>query len=613
MCGILGFTYNDSAKLKKGLNALAHRGPDGEGVFERSDISLGHRRLSIIDLSSLSAQPMVKEDGKFALVFNGEIYNYEALRADLEAKGAHFESQGDTEVILEGYRLEGAAFFQKLRGMWAVVIYDEGKQTLTLARDYFGIKPLYYAVDGNHNLSFASELKAFRHFLPSLSPNKKSYYQLWSLGYFTAPATCYHEVLALEPGNVMTWDLKHKKEKERFSLDWQKVAVDPVLLTWEESVSYLEDLLLDSVRAHFVADVPVGLLLSGGTDSSLLAALAKKAGFSPQAYHLAIKGSEDNDFAPRVAKALNLEFLPVMMGEKELEDHYEETLALMDSPTGDLSLLPTSLIYKMVGGKTKVVLSGEGGDELFSGYLRHLHLNRLASIKESSVWEKRLDKLQGTGAGAFHFLNPLRGRVQQKLITLGLENNLTEAYWQAAGIINETELAGQAKKFLWHFYQLQKNNFVLPPSLFFDLSLYLPGDLLPKGDISSMAYAVEGRVPFLDKVLLEGLLSKIPNDYLLSAKGRGKPLLKSVLSRLLEPSLVERSKKGFSFSVKRYYGESLQKDFQKAVDFHLAQAENFGLAGTRLAALLRQNQSAEVFRKFPRFAFAMITSYKLFR
>jgi len=576
MCGIAGNTKNE--RVDDAIRKISYRGPDDRGTFVDKNISLGHCRLSIIDLSQNAHQPMTREG--LTIVYNGEIYNFKELG---------YKSTSDTEVILKGYKDEGVSFFSKLRGMWAFALYD--KQKLILARDIFGIKPLYYSIRDDQ-IYFASELKSIRVMLGNVEPNTDYYYQFFNLGYFIAPQTCYKNVYKVMPGEILSWDIK----KRKLSKQNMELSEGEEYLSFEETINLTEKALQESVNAHFVSDVPVGLLLSGGNDSSLLAALS--AHKKPIAYHLEIKGSPDSDYAKKVSKHLGLELVSVEMSELMMKQQYEKLWSFIDEPTGDISIIPTSLIYSLIKGKSKVVLSGEGGDEMFGGYLRHNNLAGLAKMKTINL------KLPyGTSKLSIKYINPILSRLRDLFV-----HNLIDVYLKEVKII---DFPIQSKKIKADLYKLYLNKDIKSSNnLFFDRFMYLPDNLMSKTDISSMSSSIEARVPFLDKKFLSFILNRVNPRYCLSPEYKNKIVLKKIMEKYLPKDLIYRSKKGFSFSFEKYGGSSFKKDAIAAIIFHRENANSFGLLNER--KLLDPGNATLLIRKYPRFVFALITNWKIF-
>lgn len=606
MCGILGISNNSIDLVKDSIGLLTHRGPDYEGLYCDEEVSLGHRRLSIIDLTSGSNQPMVSEDGDYVIVFNGEIYNFAELRNDLEKSGVIFKTNGDTEVILNGYIHQGIDFFSLMRGMWALAIYDKKKSSIILSRDYFGIKPLYYGLKDS-DLVFASEIKVLKNMYLGQKINSKYYYQFFNLGYFIAPHTQYADIFKMKPGEIIIWSIDDKKIKSKQINITGEDNHQFKELDEQEVSTIVENSLRDSLQAHFVSDVPVGILLSGGNDSSLLVALAKELGKNPTAYHLSIKGSSDTYYADKVAKHLNIPYQSIEMDQDLLDRQYHKLIDILDEPTGDVSIIPTSLIYSLINKQTKVVLSGEGGDELFGGYLRHNVLLKHSKVTRKNLTYGLFSNLMSTSSyRSISLINPFLARIRN-ILNNKINNDVIGVYLQQVKIVDFPIAPNKIRDDL---YQLWHDKTVSSPaSLFFDIAMYLPNNLMYKNDIASMFSSIEARVPFLDKVFYNSIL-KINDIFRLSPRYQSKKILKNILLKYLPVDLVVRNKKGFGFNFLTYHKELFLRDLKEALVFHRNNADKFGL-DCNLKTFIADSNCEIILKKYPRFAFALVTNWKL--
>jgi asparagine synthase (glutamine-hydrolysing) len=604
MCGIAGVTNGNQNTVEKMSAALFHRGPDQSGVYKQGRVVFGQQRLSIIGIAPSGKQPMVSDDGKYILTYNGEIYNYKELKNELQTGGCVFKTETDTEVVLQGYIKEGVRFFNKMRGMWAFALYDVPNGKIILSRDQFGIKPLYYTEHGN-TLSFASELKALRQLGIPITPNTDEYYTFFNLGYFISPHTCVRDVYTVEPGQIITYDLEGKY----LTKDTLCIKSTPVsfLESEEQVIEKLHEALLDSIRMHYVSDVPVGILFSGGTESSLVASLSKQAGYTPRAYHLAVKGSNDLPYVEKISAHLGLEVDLLQMTNKEINSQYEEMWETLDVPFGDLSLIPTLCIFKHIQGKSKVVLSGEGGDEYFGGYKRQQPLAKMRTMKEHNYVLAVFNGLVFSSRHHFPFasnsINTLRS-----LYLKYFADDVIGMYIRGARIFDYPFKVQKLRKKLFSLYEEQKDS---QANLFFDRQLYLRDNLLYKDDIASMAYGIEARVPFVDKVVDEFIRSSIPEDMVFSTSYREKYLLKKVLEKYLPTDLVYRKKSGFSFKFDLYQIPSFYSDLQAALVFHKQHADLFEI--TNEMELLDVKLAENYMLKNPRFAFALVSNWRMFR
>ena len=426
---------------------------------------------------------MVSVSAHTSIVFNGEIYNYRALRADLVREGAAFATESDTEVILEGYERHGTQFFDRMRGMWTFVIHDRRGNRLIAARDPFGIKPLNYALQ-NGSIYFASEINCLKEHL-SLEPDPTAYALFYNLGYFLAPATPYRNVSKLRPGEVLTWDIQAKKFAAPLCIS-RFVEERAHISSCDEAINALDAAFEDSIEAHYVADVPVSILLSGGTDSSLIAAFSQKLGKRPDAYHVAIAGSEDTRYATSIATHLGIDLTVEELDQETLARQYEKVWEILDEPTGDISIIPTSLIFAKIKGKSKVVLSGEGGDELFGGYVRHSLFRRHQKVTGRNPADAFFNSLLFTNTSALSSWNPLVQRTRETFLRAALPDDLIGAYLRGARLIDYPIENKVDRNALFELYQSEAGE-KIPPALAFDMIAYLPNDLLPKSDIASMA------------------------------------------------------------------------------------------------------------------------------
>ena len=603
MCGILGLTIEDPAKLKVMHAQLVHRGTDGEGALVLDGVSLGHARLSIIDCEARSNQPMISHDGNSVITFNGEIYNYQELREELVAEGTTFATQSDTEVILEGYSRYGAAFFSKLRGMWAFAIHDKVRKQLVLSRDQFGIKPLYYAIESG-TLYIASEIRALKSVLNTISPNTDAYYQYFSFGFFLFENTYIKEIKKLPPGEILVWDIEKKEcvSSTQIVVSEEKKVVH----TYEDTIEKLKKTLKESVQAHFISDVPVSMLLSGGTDSSLIAAMAKDLGKNFTCYTLGVKGSIDTAYAKKIAEALHLDVQYVEMKESDLADQYEKIWNTIDEPTADVSIIPTTLIYSKIAGKAKVVLSGEGGDELFGGYERHQVFSGITSFTDALPlhW---LQSLYGVSTVALRYWNPLISRVQNVLgKKYGGMISAYEKHMRIAGI----PIA--AKKIRKDLENMSANAGNIQPNLYFDRNVYLPQDLLYKNDNSSMAATIEARVPFVDAKVSAWVDTHVLPEYQLSKAYAKKRVLKDVLATYLPKELVFRPKSGFGFSLRVYNAKQFLLDTTAAMEYHYEHAAQYGI-DKKMKRFIHKKNAELLLQKYPRFCFALVSNWKMWQ
>lgn len=536
MCGIAGISWQDQKLIGQMTGRLNHRGPDSQGLVVENGVSLGHTRLKIVDLSSRGAQPMKYKH--LTISFNGEIYNYKQLRHKLQAQGYRFSSQTDTEVILKGYHHFGDKLTKHLRGMWAFVIHDHREHQLFLSRDHFGIKPLYYRHQGRE-FAFASQISALPH---------KSLFQLDPLSlnayffhrYIPQPQTIYSQVKALPPGYNGVYELKTGRLKLKSYYHLSQAVARQSHLSVNQVRERLAELLPQIVAEQLVADVRVGVFLSGGLDSSLLSSLAQKIhpqietfgiGFSQPSY-------DETNYAQLVADRLGLKYHSQII---KLDDQLiANALDNLDQPLADPALLPTYALSQHARSRLTVALSGDGADEVFGGYDTY----RAAAIAKHlpPMLPKLLQPLS-------HLLSEGESKVSQVfMLKRFLERYHPNPTWRhhlATAIAPEAsrrQLLTQAMISDSSLTSLSSGELADPQRL--DINMYLPGDILPKTDLASMAFALEVRVPYLDHRLVELGLS-LPQT-LRFGPNRGKVWLKQYAQSFLPSEVVNRPKRGLS-------------------------------------------------------------------
>src|SRR3954454_9170742 len=546
MCGICGVVSAsgsvDPERLARMSATLVHRGPDSAGEFVEGPVGLAARRLSIIDLET-GDQPIANEDGTLHVVQNGELYNYRELRRGLERAGHTFRTHGDTEVLLHLYEEHGEGFAERLRGMFAVAIWDAPRRRLVLARDRFRIKPLYYrAVDGG--LAFASELRA----LPRGAIDLDALEAFLAFNAIPAPLSIFKDARKLPAGHALVWQEGRDIALERYARPGPVPATDVRADDEAELVEELRARLRDSVRAHLLADVPVGVLLSGGVDSAVLAALAAQE--TPEAVHTFTIGFEERSFdergdARRVAEqyATNHHELLVRPDPQRLLPALAD---VFDEPFADSSALPTYLVSQLASEHVKVALSGEGGDELFGGYYTYtadLLADRVAPL--ARLARPFVERLPTSTARASFDYKAKRFVRAAHLPPLERHHGWKEIFSADA----RAELRGTRSAFdPVDVYRLRYGETEGADELArlqdIDFGIYLVDDLLVKTDRASMAHSLEARVPFLDSVITNFAFT-------LATKHKVRGLSKKVLLRKAAEPLVPRQvvhgrKRGFS-------------------------------------------------------------------
>lgn len=574
MCGIAGFISQKYTReeLSTATHCIQHRGPDGEGLFFETkngwNTGLGHRRLSIIDLSNAADQPMQSHCGRYTMIFNGEIYNYKEIR-DTKFAGVSWRSSGDTEVVLESFAKYGAECFQWLNGMFALAIWDAKLNRLTLARDHIGIKPLFYYYDGKE-LIFSSELKAITTIRQGLSINQAVIPAFLHIGYIPHPHTIYQDVNKLSAGSYMeisaTGSGKLYAEEHSF---WkiqdnigQKVICDETV-----AKKQLNFLLADAVKKQLVSDVPIGTFLSGGTDSSIVTAIASKV--SPgkiNSYSIAVKDGKVNEapYAAAVARHLGTNHHELPITQKEILEMVPEFMKVYDEPFSDSSAFPTMLVSKLARQNVTVALSGDGGDELFWGYGSYLWAKRL-----KNPMLKFLSPVIYTGA---QFLSSRYQRAGKLFEPHNPDYFKSQLFSQDQYFFSEKELRSLLVDPLIDFSSINRSYSgrkltVQEQMSFWDIENYLKDDLLVKVDRASMKYSLETRVPLLDYRIVEFALNLSP-ALKISRDGTMKYLLKQVLYDYVPKQLLERPKWGFSIPIQKL----LKTDLKWMIDTYCSRS-----------------------------------------
>lgn len=556
MCGICGFTGPPRPLLlDRMLESLAHRGPDDVGTHVSDGVSIGARRLAIIDVAG-GRQPVTNEDGTIAAALNGEIYNLRELRAMLERRGHRFRSAVDTELIPHLYEEFGPRFVNLVRGMFAIAVWDDRRRRLVLARDRAGEKPLLYA-STRAGLVFASELKALL-----LDPNvprtvdEAALHHYLTLQYVPGPGTLVTGVHRLAPGHLLVAD-EGRYRVERY---WDIVpGTEAHSRSREGTVAELRERLEDAVGIQMHADVPVGALLSGGIDSAGIAALMTRAGGGapPRTFTVGFEETAYDEREPArvVARALGTDHTELIVGPPTIDDLHTLVWHL-DEPVADQAALPTFLIARVAAEHVKVVLTGEGSDELFGGYPRYRWFERALRLE-------RVPAPIGAAAGA---LLQRAGRDREAHLLLGSQTPLdrhvawTEIFAPAsvAAILAPDVAAGAHRALLEHFDRLLTEWAGRPgveQMMYLDFKTWLPDNILTKADRMTMAASLEARAPYLDQRVIE-FAGTVPAARRLRGR-ETKPLLRAALAGLLPPAAIARRKASFRVPVDEWLADRL--------------------------------------------------------
>jgi asparagine synthase (glutamine-hydrolysing) len=568
MCGIAGIVGKDrtlqvtASEVHRMCETIVHRGPDDEGVYAQGHVGIGMRRLSIIDLSS-GHQPIHNEDKTIWIVFNGEIYNFPELRPELERRGHRFYTNTDTEVIVHLYEEYGADCAKKLRGMFAFAIWDGRNQRLFMARDRFGKKPLFYAVHGDR-FYFGSEIKTILAVAPQLKEiNSEGLLSYLAFGYICAPQTSFRRIHKLPPGHVMEYSNGRTSVSQYWDLP-QFGTHDPT--SEEECLEELEEKLSEAVRIRLISDVPLGALLSGGVDSSIVVALMARHSSTPvKTFTIRFDNEDFNEVehARLVAEKFQTEH-----HEFEVAPHFLETLdELMHSleePFADASIVPTYYVSRLARQHVTVALGGDGGDELFAGYDRYqinLQRRKMAFMPRwvGNWYRKNLFYSLPTGTYGRRFL-----------YTMSLpeeERYLDETSYFGSDGKERMVFSQDFLKFARHFdspLERYRNILESAPAKdslgrlqYLDIKTYMPGDVLTKVDRMSMAASLEVRAPLLDHVFAESAAQLAPGWKL--RNGQKKYILKKLAERLGVPrSVIYRPKQGFAVPLVHWFRTELR-------------------------------------------------------
>lgn len=555
MCGITGILSLDGSTasrevVEKMNGKIAHRGPDGQGIFMDGPIGLGHRRLSIIDLAS-GNQPMQSANGRTTIVFNGEIYNYQELRSELLKKNYPFQTHSDTEVILALYQLEGTDSFKKLAGMFAFAIWNRQLQQLVLARDRAGMKPLYYAQFNGHFV-FASEIKAITAAFPALKEIETSALNFYfARQYIGGETTIFKGIKKLKPATLLTIGTNESPTESTY---WALSPKRPDLhLTLQEATQRTDELLEKSVKSHLIADVPVGVFLSGGLDSSTI--LSYAAEHSDQNLHTFSVGFgqgsalNETEFARQLASHYNTMHHEIHVTEREVLDCLPHIIAQMDEPMADYAVLPTYVMSRFAAQNVKVVLSGEGADELFGGYKRYSIYSILDRLPMGHMFDSRLPRP-----------NVFKQKDRKKLLSPGI--------FIKQGLLPQEQQLHVDKKY---FAMAGHLNSIL----YTDQRNWLVDDLLMKVDKMGMLASLEARIPFLDHHLVE-YIATINGQMKVRGKNK-KILLRQVAAKRLPFNISKRQKHGFTVPVGEWLKGALRDIFQTVVLNDPANSEFFDL------------------------------------
>jgi len=582
MCGITGivaFNKNGAehfTSVKKAVNTLGKRGPDSQGIYSHGNVSLGHTRLSVIDTSSAASQPFTDKSGRYTIVYNGEFYNYQEHRKQLKSQGIEFTSTSDTEVLLQLYIHEGPNCLEKVNGFFALAIYDKDRESLFIARDRMGIKPLLIYQDEDKFI-FSSEMKAMMAYDIEKAIDRVSLFTYLQLNYIPAPYSIFMDVKKIEPGTYATIKKGKIKTQHYYTIPFNPGLVDKAdLSNYESAKNQLHDLVENAVQNRLISDVPLGTFLSGGIDSSIITSIAAKHTDNVNSFSIGFKDEpffDETKYAKLVAKKAGTKHTVFSLTNNDLLENLYDVLDYIDEPFGDSSAIPLYIL----SGKTKdhitVALSGDGADELFSGYNKHMaeYKARAPGLAEQLVM------------GFSPILKQLPQSRNKKLANLtrqlnkfskGARLNNKLRYWNWASILDEEDanyllkekkqvkaqrLSDDAfvykkRKDTW-LRHIRKNGDI-NDVFYTDMHLLLQNDMLVKVDSMSMANSLEVRTPFLDHHVVDFAFT-LPSAFKINGNVRKKILIDAFKS-YLPTDLLNRPKQGFEVPLLKWFNTELK-------------------------------------------------------
>ncbi len=599
MCGILGQLNkkNDTSfhAFEDMIASLSHRGPDGFGTYKDTNIILGHKRLSIIDLSTNAAQPMLNDSQDVCITFNGEIYNYIELKAGL--KGTYnWKSTSDTEVLLHAYEEYGIDVVKKIDGMFAFAIYDKNKRTLTVARDRFGKKPFYYYLDDT-TFCFASELKALLKnpvIKKNLTVNKKSLSKFLFYGYIPSPATIFNEAFKLEAATVMQfdinkWEITHKNSfwNLHTAMEGKNELKDEATI-----IDEIDTLLRKSVEKRLISDVPVGVFLSGGLDSSLITYYMSTLSEKVNTFSIVYKNSPSADesaYSDLVVKKLGLKSYKCNFEDSVVRSDFIEIMDYLDEPLADAAIIPLYHLAKFAKKNITVALSGDGADELFGGYPKYKAQDSLENFKILSTVSPLLAGVSRKGSNYHKFFSSAQHPFAVRQFMYGSggftskehKDVLQDIPLEIADIFEDSH----------RFYNKVADKDAINKSLYLDSMIQIPDWYLVKGDRATMAASLEMRNPFLDTALAEYSFN-LPGK-LKMKNFESKYLLKKLALQYFDKSFIYRNKRGFGVPLDKWIRNELKDLFDVFIykDYGFFNMENVDI-------LYREHQSGKYNHQF---------------
>ncbi|MBL4715702.1 MAG: asparagine synthase (glutamine-hydrolyzing) [Bacteroidetes bacterium] len=601
MCGITGILHFDSERLvdkdvlKRMADSLIHRGPDAEGFYVNKNIGLGHRRLSIIDLTT-GDQPMYSDDRNLVLVHNGEIYNYIELREELKTLGYKFKTDSDTEVIIKSYEEWGIECQVKFNGMWAFALWNERKQELFLSIDRIGEKPLYYAIHEN-SLIFGSEIKALLSYGVQKETNIEVLDIYLALSYVPAPYTFYKNINKLSPGHYTLIGNNDIITPKKY---WDLPDIDETNMLGNEKEIFdqFESLFRDAVKIRMRSDVPYGAFLSGGLDSSSVVSIMSEISSKPvQTYTIGFKEKifDERHLARDVAVKFQTDHNEHLVEPGSFDESLKRILHHYDEPFGDSSAIPTGYVSNYARQDVKMVLTGDGGDEVLSGYLIYLAEKLTLYYQYIPIQLRKaiiplLDRLGSMTSGNLRYsANRLRNACYGSM--LPFQTRLAAKQMWANSSVREALITDKSQIIPVQYYIADVfSNCTYSDDfyklMYFHLKVSLPADMLVKVDRMSMAYSLETRLPFLDHRLIEFMV-KVSKSVKLKGLER-KTVLRNTIGKQLPKSILNAPKKGFGVPLREWFKD---KEFESRLS-DLSKAD-FGLNGKVIDEIVQDNREGK--------------------
>lgn len=586
MCGITGiYSFDSHAKtytqnVWNALQAIKHRGPDAQAVYEHDFVILGHTRLSIIDTSTAGNQPFTDASGRYTIIFNGEFYNFQSFYKELEQDGIHFTSTSDTEVLLYLYIKYGMQCLQKINGFFVFAVFDNVTHTLQIARDRMGVKPLYYYINDNF-FCFCSEMSGLNNYPIEKQINTESLYLYLQLQYIPAPNSAIQNITKLLPGHYITIQNRECTIEQYYTLPYN--PANNTNISYNQAQKDLYSLLNSAVQQRLIADVPLGTFLSGGIDSSIVSALASKHVSNLQTFSIGFKDNpyfDETKYANLTAKKIKSDHTVIQITTKDLENELLTVLDSLDEPFADSSAIAVYVLCKYVKQYVTVAISGDGADEVFAGYNKHAAHKKLL---EKSLLNTIIPLVNTCTKHFPQSRNSSIGNIFRKINRFadGIQLTASEAYWRWCSVQSESD----AKLFInsnIHFeqYLQTKNtytshftdkNSTIQDVLYADQMLVLPNDMLTKVDRMSMANSLEVRSPFMDYRVIE-FANNLPEQYKIDSKLK-KKILQDTFREMLPIELYNRPKQGFEVPLHYWCTTVLQEQIAEYLDSSFIQKQ----------------------------------------